>query len=117
MTACHRRIDPLGFALEAYDPIGRLRTKYSKTQNVSTQGNFLGKDFDNVEQLKQILASDIHPFARNLVIRIAEYAKGRTLVAADHSAIEAILAKTEPSHFKLKDLVIEVATSHLMTHR
>lgn len=50
---CHRRMDPLGFALEAYDPIGRLRTKYSKKQQVSTHGNYLGKDFADVTELKQ----------------------------------------------------------------
>jgi hypothetical protein len=38
---CHRRIDPLGFALESFDPIGRERTRYSPTQAVSTRGRYL----------------------------------------------------------------------------
>lgn len=114
---CHRRMDPLGFALEAYDPIGRFRTKYSKTQRVSTQGNFLGKDFTDVEGLKEILSRDIRPFARNLVIRIAEYAKGRTLIATDYAAVEKILSATERGGFKLKDLVLEVSASELLTDR
>lgn len=114
---CHRRIDPLGFALEAYDPIGRLRTQYSKTQAVSTNGNYLGKDFANVDELKKILASDIQPFARNLVIRIAEYAKGRRLVAADYATVESILNKNQADNYRLKDIVIAIATSKLMTER
>lgn len=53
---CHRRIDPLGSALEADDPIGRFRTiysktQYSKTQNVSTHGNYLGKEFADIAEL------------------------------------------------------------------
>ena len=114
---CHRRMDPLGFALEAYDPIGRFRTQYSKTQSVSTKGNYLGKDFADVDELKQILASDIRPFARNLVIRIAEYAKGRTLVAADYGTMESILDEAERNDFKLKNIVIAIATSELMIQR
>ena len=114
---CHRRLDPLGFALEAFDPIGRYRTKYSKTQPVSTHGNYLGKDFADVTELKQILSSDIRPFARNLIIRIAEYAKGRKLVAADYSTVDSILSASENGDYKLADLVTKIATSDLMTHR
>lgn len=114
---CHRRMDPLGFALEAYGPIGRLRTKYSKKQKVSTHGNYLGKDFADVTELKRILSSDMQAFARNLIIRIAEYAKGRELVAADFAAVEAILLASERGDFKLRDLVTAIATSDLMTHR
>ena len=114
---CHRRMDPLGFALEAYDPIGRLRTRYSKTQSVSTRGNYLGQSFADVGELKEILADDIRPFARNLIVRIAEYAKGRTLIAADYATVEAILASTEANDFKLKDILYGVALSDLMTNR
>lgn len=114
---CHRRMDPLGFALEAFDPIGRFRTNYSKRQQVSTHGNFLGREFADVVELKRILASDLRPFTRNLLIRIAEYAKGRKLVAKDFATIEAILTSTEKANFRLKDLVTRLATSNLMTHR
>lgn len=114
---CHRRMDPLGFALEAFDPIGRLRTKYSKQQSVSTHGNYLGKDFSDVTELKRILASNIRPFARNLVIRIAEYAKGRKLVAADYATVESILSESADGDYKLNDLVRRIATSDLMTTR
>ena len=114
---CHRRMDPLGFALEAYDPIGRLRTRYSRTQSVSTRGIYLGKDFADVTELKQILASDVRHFARNLVIRIAEYAKGRSLVAADYGTVESILDEAANNDFRLKSIVIAIATSELMIQR
>ncbi|MCR9202153.1 MAG: DUF1592 domain-containing protein, partial [Planctomycetaceae bacterium] len=114
---CHRRMDPLGFALEAYDPIGRFRTKYSKTQTVSTHGNYLGRDFADVTELKQILASDLRPFARNLIVRIAEYAKGRALVARDFGIVETILDDTQGTNFRLRDVVTAIVTSRLMTER
>ena len=114
---CHRRMDPLGFALEAYDPIGRYRTRYSKIQSVSTHGNYLGKDFTDVTELKQILSSDIRPFARNLIIRIAEYAKGRKLIAADYVTVESLVDAAANNGFKFRDIVLTVATSDLMTRR
>ena len=114
---CHRKIDPLGFALEAYDPIGTLRTKYSETQRVDTKGNYLGKDFADVDELKQILTSDIRPFARNLVVRIAEYGKGRKLVVGDLKTVEEILDQTAKDDFRLKDLIRQIAESDLLKMR
>lgn len=114
---CHRRMDPLGFALEAFDPIGRFRTRYSKSQAVSTRGNYLGRDFADVMKLKQILASDIRPFARNLIIRLAEYAKGRKLVASDYATVESLVDQATENDFKFKDIVLSIATSNLMTNR
>ncbi len=114
---CHRRMDPLGFALEAFDPIGRYRTKYSKTQSISTHGDYLGKAFTDVTALKQILSSDIQPFARSLIVRIAEYAKGRKLVAADYATVEALVEAAGRNGFKFKDIVLSIASSNLMTRR
>lgn len=114
---CHRRMDPLGFALEAFDPIGRFRTQYSKTQAVSTNGNYLGQDFADISELKQILAREIRPFARNLIIRIAEYGKGRKLVPADYATVQALVDQAAENGFRLRDIVTSIATSDLITNR
>tara|TARA_R110002072_G_scaffold302615_1_gene486841 strand:- start:125483 stop:127846 length:2364 start_codon:yes stop_codon:yes gene_type:complete len=114
---CHQRMDPLGFAMEAFDPVGRFRTRYSKQQDVSTEGRFKGQTFNDISGLKQILSSDIRPFARNLIVRIAEYAKGRKLIAADYPTVEAILNESEKDDFTLESIVTAIATGELMTHR
>lgn len=114
---CHRRMDPLGFALEAYNPIGRHRTKYGKSQKVTTHGTFMGKDFQDVDGLKKILATDLRPFARNLVIRIAEYAKGRKLIAADYASVEIIVEQSQQNGFRFRDMITLIACSDLMTIR
>lgn len=114
---CHRRMDPLGFALEAFDPIGRFRTQYSKTQTVSTHGNYQGRDFADVTELKEILVSDLRPFARNLIVRIAEYAKGRKLVASDYAAVQSLVEQSAMNDFRFNDIVLSIATGELMTNR
>lgn len=114
---CHRRIDPLGFALESFDPIGRERTRYSPKQAVDTQGRYLGRDFADVTELKRVLASDILPFARNLIVRLAEYAKGRELVPTDHVIVEQLVDEAEANDFRFRDIVLAIARSPLMTDR
>ena len=114
---CHQRMDPLGFALEAYDPIGGLRTKYSKIQRVSTHGNYLGKKFADVSELKKILTADLRPFARNLIIRLAEYAKGRELIASDMPTVEALIDNASQNDYRFGDMILDLATSDLITNR
>ncbi|MBB3208327.1 hypothetical protein FHS27_004155 [Rhodopirellula rubra] len=114
---CHRRMDPLGFALEAFDPVGRFRTKYSKRAKVSTQGRYMGQNFEDITGLKQILSKDVRLFARNLIVRLAEYAKGRKLVPADYATVEEILSESQKDSFKLKRIIYMIATSDLMTDR
>lgn len=114
---CHRQMDPLGFALEAYDPIGRLRTEYENKQPVTTFGNYKGADFTEIEELKTIMLSDIRPFARNLTVKITEYAKGRRLHPADYIIVEEIVERSAKDDFRLKSILTEIAVSKLMTER
>jgi mono/diheme cytochrome c family protein len=116
-ASCHRQMDPLGFALEGFDPIGGLRTRYSKTQTVSTYGEYQGKKFDDVSGLKKILAANPRPFARHLAVQMTEYAKGRKLVAADYAAIEAVLDRAAVDGYRLQDLLLAVVTGKLMRDR
>ncbi len=48
---CHRKIDPLGFALENFDPIGRWRDTYGKNTKIDASGELPnGKSFQDVER-------------------------------------------------------------------
>ena len=114
---CHRQMDPLGMALEAFDPIGRFRTDYSETQEVTTHGTYLGRDFKDVRDLKEILLTQLRPFSRNLTIKLAEYGKGRKLGLSDFAEIEKIVEESATNDYRLRDLLIRVATSELMTKR
>ena len=114
---CHRRMDPLGFALESYDPIGRYREKYSPTQIVETDSFYKGHSFENVEGLKKIMLADVRPFARNLTIRIAEYAKGRKLGPSDFVAVEHIVDGLAGDEFPLRDIVSRIANGELLLNQ
>jgi len=114
---CHRQIDPPGFALEAYDPIGRFRTAYSKSMVVSTEGEYKGKPFKDVTGLKKIMLVQLRPFARSLIVRLAEYAKGRKLEASDLKTVEVLTEQAAKNDFRLNDMICELATGDLMRMR
>jgi mono/diheme cytochrome c family protein len=116
-ASCHRQMDPLGFALESFDPIGGLRTRYSKAQAVSTYGEYRGRAFHDVSGLRKILAANLRPFARHLTIQMAEYAKGRKLIAADCAEIEDVLDRAAADDFRLQDLLVAVVTGDLIRNR
>jgi hypothetical protein len=51
------------------------------------------------------------------VVRLAEYAKGRKLVASDFKTVEDILDRAAADEFRLQDLITRIATSDLLTWR
>ncbi|QDT04544.1 hypothetical protein K227x_29360 [Rubripirellula lacrimiformis] len=88
---CHRRIDPLGFALENYDPIGRWRTKYPSKANIDASGELPdGQSFRDVGELKRILLGRKSQFARSMAEKMLAYSIGRQTVPADRPAIDKI---------------------------
>jgi len=109
---CHRKIDPLGFALENYDPIGTYRATYKRRKEIETAGELpSGEKFENIVQLKSILKQRKDQFAHCLTEKMLTYATGRTLTHKDRPVVEAIVNNLSKSGYGLQDLVALVATS------
>lgn len=93
---CHQKIDPLGFALENFDPIGAWRTHYPlgrKTGPVIDAGGQLpgGESFRDIAGLKEILLERKELFGRMLTQRLLAYACGRRMEALDRPQINHIV--------------------------
>ncbi|QDT04887.1 hypothetical protein K227x_32840 [Rubripirellula lacrimiformis] len=116
---CHRSIDPLGFALETFDPIGRWRTKYPKPNGkgsgakVDPSGKLsTGEEFDDFTSFKKsLLESRREMFARNLVEKLLTYTTGRHMERVDQYAIDDILDRVAADDDGLQTMVIEVLAS------
>ena len=109
---CHRKIDPLGFALENFDAIGRWRTKYESGHDVDASGKLPnGRKFDDVSELKLILSRDLDQFSRNLTSKLMTYATGRQMVVSDRPDIDAIVQRLAAKQEGLRDLVKHVVLS------
>lgn len=116
-AGCHKKMDPIGLALESFDPIGRIRTRYENKTKVETDSVYKGEAFENVDGLKQALLKNTESFARSLIIKIAEYGKGRKLSFKDHTTVEKLLKKAAKNDYAFKDLFLSVVTSDLIKHR
>src|SRR5262249_37292258 len=78
-AGCHSRIDPLGFALENYDPIGRWRDE-DAGKPIDNSGEMPDKTtFQGPDQLKVVLLEHKDLFIRNLTNKMLGYALGRGL--------------------------------------
>ncbi|MCP4839735.1 MAG: DUF1592 domain-containing protein, partial [Planctomycetes bacterium] len=88
---CHRKIDPLGFALENFDPIGAWRTEYGKKLPVDASGKLpSGEAFDDIRQLRTLLIERHETFTRSLTEKLMTYAIGREVEVGDRPAIDRI---------------------------
>jgi mono/diheme cytochrome c family protein len=109
---CHRKIDPLGFALESFDPIGRWRDSYGRNAKVDPSGELPdGQQFEDIQGLKQILVSRKDQFARALTEKMLAYAIGRRLHPTDRPAIDGILQQLRASGYGTQDLIESIVVS------
>jgi hypothetical protein len=109
---CHRKIDPLGFALESFDPIGRWRTSYGRDAKIDPAGVLPdGQPFEDIRDLKKLLVERKELVARALAERLLAYAIGRRIVPADRPHIDQILSNIEPDGYRMRDLIEQVVAS------
>lgn len=109
---CHRKIDPPGFALENFDPIGGWRSHYSRNVPVDASGTFPdGQSFEDVREFKTILLSREEQFVRALTEKLLTYASGRTLTAADRPELDRIVKALQTSGYGFRDLIHLVVAS------
>lgn len=117
---CHRKIDPLGFALESFDPIGRPRNFYDRARKVPIDTSSVlpgGDTFDNVGELKQLLLKRKEFFVRNVTTRLLNHALGRQLEASDRQAIDQIIHEVEDNDYATRDLILAIVCSDLFQQR
>ena len=110
-ASCHARMDPLGFALENFDVIGRWRTSDDGGEIDSSAKLPNGTNFSGLQGLKQYLLSRPEIFAEATATRLLTYALGRELDARDQPAIREMLRETEAKRYRFQDLITAVVKS------
>ncbi len=112
-ASCHQRMDPIGFGLENFDPIGRWRTDIGG-QSVDATGELVtGESFEGPIALKALLLERRDRFLRTLVRRLLGYALGRSLTPADEPAVRRIAATVTREGHRGPTLVREIARQFL----
>lgn len=129
-AACHSRIDPPGFALECFDPIGGFRTRYRTMAEDAERPNLRqapftfnwvryrigqpvdstatlpdGRELNSIQAFRKHLAAQPDQLTRNLARQLMTYALGRRMGFVDRPAIEEIVRTTRNQHYGFRSLV------------
>ncbi len=111
-AGCHSKLDPLGFALENFDPVGRWRDGYENGRAVDASGVLFRKhSFKNVVEFKDAILAEKDRFTRAFAGHMLSYALGRGLTPTDAPALDRITAKTIADGYRLQTLIHEVVQS------
>ncbi len=124
-AVCHNKIDPLGFALQAYDktgtyvltkgykpPKGAKPEEYDPAR-IDTTGQLpSGETFKDFNELKRILkTTEKEPIVRNIVKQMLSYALARKLEIYDQPAVESITKEMIENDGTYRELILAIAKS------
>ncbi|MCI0357725.1 MAG: DUF1592 domain-containing protein [Planctomycetaceae bacterium] len=115
--SCHARIDPLGFALEHYDPLGRWRDQYRDGRPIDSSGVLSdGTKIDGLDGLRRYLRRQQPQFERNACDKLLGYALGRAELASDRPLIDQMLTDLK-GEGGFSNLVVRIVTSKQFRYR
>jgi hypothetical protein len=137
--ACHEMIDPPGFALESFDPIGGWRDRFRSLGEgekpaernagskriqykigppVDASGQLQdGRPFAGYLEFRDLVAADQPLLAKAFVTKLLTFATGREMGFSDRPEINQIVAKAGESGYGLRDLVLLAVSSKIFRNK
>ena len=125
-ASCHRKIDPLGFALESFDVTGGWREKYralsetrpgtkaklTEGKPVQSADEWVGVGrFSTFQEFRELVKTREELVVQNLTNQLATFALGRALGFADREPLKAIALKTRERSTGMQSLVLDLVSS------
>jgi hypothetical protein len=136
---CHQHIDPPGFALECFDPIGGFRTRYRSTEKGDRPDRKLhgrrvyeyregravdssgftadGQSFDGIRAFKQLLLRKQDQVARNLITQLIVYSTGGEIQFADRPELDRIVQETSSENYRVRTIMHMIVQSRLFRNK
>lgn len=111
-ASCHQIMDPLGFALENFDAIGRWRVKGDGGGPIDATGKLIdGREVDGPASLREALVERPEQFVTTVTEKLLTYALGRGVEYYDASAVRRILREAEPGGYRWSAIVSGIVRS------
>ena len=110
-ASCHKLMDPVGFALESYDAVGRWREADEGMPIDATATLFDGTAVDGVDDLEAALLRRPELFVGTVTEKLLTFAIGRGVTHADAPAVRAILRAAGEDDYRFSSLVLGVVES------
>ena len=110
-ASCHDLMDPLGFALENYDALGRWRN-FDGTLDIDSRGTLPdGREIQGVESLEAGILARPHIFVGTLTEKLLTYALGRGVEYSDGPAIRQIVQESSEKDYSFQSLIQAIVLS------
>ena len=110
-ASCHDLMDPVGFALENYDAIGRWRERDGEYLVDALGGLPDGSEFIGVDGLERGILQRPQLFVSTLVEKLLTYALGRGIEYSDAPAVREIVKSTADEDYRFSSLIREIVHS------
>ena len=111
-ASCHRTIDPVGFALENFDALGRWRDQEGDNGRIDVSGGLPGVGaLAGVDGLEDGLLSRADLFVGRLTEKLLTFALGRGVEYYDAPAIRAIVRGAEADDYRFSSLILGIVKS------
>jgi hypothetical protein len=110
-AACHKTLDPIGFALENFDAVGAWRIQEAGNPIDATGELGDGTKVDGVVALRQAILSRQEVFVQTVTEKLLTYALGRGLDYRDMPAVRAIVRDAQKNNYRLNSLILGVVES------
>jgi Protein of unknown function (DUF1592)/Protein of unknown function (DUF1588)/Protein of unknown function (DUF1585)/Protein of unknown function (DUF1587)/Protein of unknown function (DUF1595)/Planctomycete cytochrome C len=111
-ASCHRTIDPVGFALENLDAVGRWRENEGDSGPIDVSGALPGiGDVNGVAGLEEALLRRPELFAATLTEKLLTFALGRGVEYYDAPAVRKILREAQPGGYRFSSLILGIVNS------
>lgn len=118
-ASCHAKIDPMGFAFENFDVVGRWRDRYRGVNEPidTTSITTTGREIADIVDFKKMLKEREPRIMQCLTEKMLTYATGRRLEATDRGEINRIIRDLGKNQNRLRDLVHLVVKSDLFLNK
>lgn len=116
-SGCHTRLDPPGFALENFDPMGRWRDNENGKPLDTAAEMPGGRAFATPAEFRKLLMDDKALFVRNFCTRLLGYALGRGIELEDQPALLRLEQTLRDNDYHCEPLIIAVAKNPLFRMR
>ena len=111
-ASCHSQMDPLGFALENFDAIGRWRTRGESNETIDATGVLPdGTAFEGPDEMRAALLKHPDRFVGTVAEKLLTYALGRNLESFDMPAVRGIVRTAAEDDYRWSSILVGVVES------
>lgn len=116
-AVCHDRLDPLGYAFQEFDPLGRVVPNLA-AKKIETDGTFPdGERYANVREFRAIvLERHRDDVIRGLVSKLIAYGRGREPSLGEREWVERLVARARQTDYRMRPLLLSIVESPEFLH-